>query len=384
MAHFTTTVTSPAATDEAYRYLADFASVAQWDPTVVEASLISGEPGELNARYRVAIGWSVLQMTLEYQIVEADPPKAPDRPARVALRAENRDVVSYDVITFIRAQTGHRHHLRRGTVGQGVRRVFDLGFGLAMQVIGRRARGGLAAAVAALPAAEQQSCDVAALQPPKPTPGPPARRRLEHARRGAGDECGRKLHPPRHRHAPSAASLDPDRQRPHRTGGADHRRVVGARSSRRATTGAAGASLVLVGRDEQRLAAAAQACRAAGSPDVRTIRADLTLLAEAEGLVDQVLADYERLDVLIHNAGALVHDYRRTEEGFEETYAAQVLSQHVLTTGLLPLLTATPGSRVIVVSSGGMYTEKLEADRVEFDEEHYDGVVAYARPSARR
>ena len=140
-----------------------------------------------------------------------------------------------------------------------------------------------------------------------------------------------------------------------------------------------GASLVLVGRDEQRLAAAAQACRAAGSPDVRTIRADLTLLAEAEGLVDQVLADYERLDVLIHNAGALVHDYRRTEEGFEETYAAQVLSQHVLTTGLLPLLTATPGSRVIVVSSGGMYTEKLEADRVEFDEEHYDGVVAYAR-----
>ena len=158
MAHFTTTVTSPAATDEAYRYLADFASVAQWDPTVVEASLISGEPGELNARYRVAIGWSVLQMTLEYQIVEADPPKAPDRPARVALRAENRDVESYDVITFIpRADGGTDITYDAGLSGKGVRRVFDLGFGLAMQVIGRRARGGLAAAVAALPAAEQQS-----------------------------------------------------------------------------------------------------------------------------------------------------------------------------------------------------------------------------------
>lgn len=143
---------------------------------------------------------------------------------------------------------------------------------------------------------------------------------------------------------------------------------------------ALGADLILVGRDTGRLEAVAQACRTAGSPTVRALRADLTLMSQAQGIVDTVLTDYDRLDVLVHNAGALVHDYRRTYEGFEETYAAQVLSQHVITCGLLPMLQATPGSRVIVVSSGGMYAERLDADRVEYSgPDDYDGVRAYAR-----
>ncbi|MCB9413121.1 MAG: SDR family NAD(P)-dependent oxidoreductase [Actinobacteria bacterium] len=141
----------------------------------------------------------------------------------------------------------------------------------------------------------------------------------------------------------------------------------------------AGATLVLVGRNSDRLVAAKRACQEAGAPDVRVIKADLTQLSVSRRLVEQVLDDFDRLDVLIHNAGALVHDYRTTPEGFEETYAAQVLSQYVITAGLLPLLAATPGSRVIVVSSGGMYAERLDADTVQFDAEHYDGVRAYAR-----
>lgn len=139
------------------------------------------------------------------------------------------------------------------------------------------------------------------------------------------------------------------------------------------------ATLILVGRDSGRLIAVKEACAAAGSPDVRVIRADLTRLDVARRLADQVAADYDRLDVLIHNAGALVHDYRQTADGFEETYAAQVLSQHIITSGLLPLLAATGDARVITVSSGGMYAERLEVDTVEYDEAHYDGVRAYAR-----
>ncbi|MFM2438884.1 MAG: hypothetical protein RLZ55_1709 [Actinomycetota bacterium] len=140
-----------------------------------------------------------------------------------------------------------------------------------------------------------------------------------------------------------------------------------------------GAELVLVGRDAERLAAVELGCIDAGAPAVRTIRCDLTLLSEARRLVDQMKESHDRLDVLIHNAGALVHDYRQTSEGFEQTFAAQVLSQHVITCGLLPLLSTTPDSRVIVVSSGGMYAERLVADQVEYDAEHYDGVRAYAR-----
>lgn len=138
------------------------------------------------------------------------------------------------------------------------------------------------------------------------------------------------------------------------------------------------ATLILVGRDSGRLIAAKEAC-AVGSPDVRVIRADLTRLDVARRLAEQVTSDYSRLDVLIHNAGALVHDYRQTADGFEETYAAQVLSQHIITAGLLPLLAAAGDARVITVSSGGMYAERLDVDTVEYDEEHYDGVRAYAR-----
>lgn len=142
---------------------------------------------------------------------------------------------------------------------------------------------------------------------------------------------------------------------------------------------ALGADLILVGRDTARLARVQQEARDAGAGDVRTVRADLTRLSVAHRLVDQVLADFDRLDVLIHNAGALVHNYAETEDGFEQTYAAQVLAQHVITTGLLPLLRATPDSRVIVVSSGGMYAERLDVDTVQFGPDDYDGVRAYAR-----
>lgn len=140
-----------------------------------------------------------------------------------------------------------------------------------------------------------------------------------------------------------------------------------------------GATLILVGRSPERLLEVKEVCVAAGAPQVQLIRADLTRLSVSRRLVTQVLTDFDRLDVLIHNAGALVHDYRQTAEGFEETYAAQVLSQHVITAGLLGLLEATPGSRVIVVASGGMYAERLEVDDVQYGPEDYDGVRAYAR-----
>ena len=77
-------------------------------------------------------------------------------------------------------------------------------------------------------------------------------------------------------------------------------------------------------------------------------------------MADEIVAGGRAVDVLVHNAGAMSAAYVRTEEGFEATYAAQVLSQHVLTSRLLPALSSGASPRVIVVSSGGMYAEKLD------------------------
>lgn len=134
----------------------------------------------------------------------------------------------------------------------------------------------------------------------------------------------------------------------------------------------AGARVVIVGRSRQRLDVTA-----AEVGDAEVAMADLSDLDQSRDFVRDFLATHDRLDVLVHNAGALVPDFRLTPQGFEDTYASQVLSQHIITTGLLPLLQES-GGRVITVSSGGMYTQRLDPDHVEMGPDGFDGVRAYA------
>ena len=70
---------------------------------------------------------------------------------------------------------------------------------------------------------------------------------------------------------------------------------------------------------------------------------------------------------------------RETEDGIEATLALMVVGPFVLEAGLLPLLEATPGSRVIAVTSGGMYTQRLPLDDLGYRSGEYTGPKAYAR-----
>jgi len=85
------------------------------------------------------------------------------------------------------------------------------------------------------------------------------------------------------------------------------------------------------------------------------------------------------LDVLIHNAGVLPRTYEETDWGLELTLATNLVAPFRLTFELLPRLEAGARARVIWVSSGGMYTQRLEVDRLTAREEGFDGVIAYAR-----
>lgn len=144
----------------------------------------------------------------------------------------------------------------------------------------------------------------------------------------------------------------------------------------RAMSGA-GAEVTIVGRNEARLSAAADQIHAqTGRPRPRAIAADLSSLAAAARLAEQAGADGD-LDMVVHNAGALDRQRYVTDEGFERTYAVHVLAPHLLTQRLLPHLAA--GAGVLWVSSGGMYSQRLDVDRLEMPEADYDGVVAYAR-----
>jgi NAD(P)-dependent dehydrogenase (short-subunit alcohol dehydrogenase family) len=88
--------------------------------------------------------------------------------------------------------------------------------------------------------------------------------------------------------------------------------------------------------------------------------------------------DVERLDVLVHNAGALPADRTESPQGRELTMALHVLGPVLMTELLRPVLTGHD-ARTIFVTSGGMYGQRLRADDPEYLSGDYSGTTAYAR-----
>jgi NAD(P)-dependent dehydrogenase (short-subunit alcohol dehydrogenase family) len=142
-----------------------------------------------------------------------------------------------------------------------------------------------------------------------------------------------------------------------------------------------GARLVLVGRDPSRLEAAREEVLAfSGAPasSIDLLEAELSLVSEARRAGEILCRRYPALDGLINNAGALFAERGETEEGHERALAVLLLAPYVLTQVAMPSLKAA-GGHVINVSSGGMYTQPLRLDDMEYRQGDYDGAKAYAR-----
>ncbi|MFN8024481.1 MAG: SDR family NAD(P)-dependent oxidoreductase [Acidimicrobiales bacterium] len=140
----------------------------------------------------------------------------------------------------------------------------------------------------------------------------------------------------------------------------------------------AGAEVVVTGRDLRRTAAVADDLARSTGGQVSADGADMGDLDAVRELAARLVAAHDRIDVLIHNAGALTAERRTSPQGFEQTVASQVYGPFLLTSLLVPQLTAAHG-RVLTVSSGGMYTSNLEVERLEMDEHAYRGAEQYAR-----
>lgn len=143
-----------------------------------------------------------------------------------------------------------------------------------------------------------------------------------------------------------------------------------------------GATVELIARDA---AKAERVCadlrERTGNAAIGYVRADMGCLADVRRAAAELRTRHEHIDVLIHNAGALDAAYGVTVEGIEQTVATHVVGPFLLTGLLLPTLTTGPAgpSRLLWVTSGGMYSEPLAVERVEMAPGRYDGTVAYAR-----
>ena len=124
-----------------------------------------------------------------------------------------------------------------------------------------------------------------------------------------------------------------------------------------------GGTVVLGCRDERKAGQAASEIRAAApGADVRLVHLDLASLGSVRQAADEILAGCPRLDLLINNAGVMYVPFQRTEDGFELTFGTNHLGHFALTGLLLPRLLATPGARVVTVSSVAHRYGKMHFD----------------------
>ncbi len=114
----------------------------------------------------------------------------------------------------------------------------------------------------------------------------------------------------------------------------------------------AGATLVLVGRNAERIEkTVAEIRRASGNDAVEGALADLSLLSEVRRLAMEFQEQHEHLHLLLNNAGAIFSEHALTAEGHERTFALNHLAYFLLTNQLLPQLTRSAPARIINVSS---------------------------------
>lgn len=144
--------------------------------------------------------------------------------------------------------------------------------------------------------------------------------------------------------------------------------------------GASGMHVIVHGRNVERGEAVVEEIVAAGST-ARFIRADLASLAEVEGLAAEVLDNYDRLDLLVNNAGIGRGEDGATRQesmdGHELRFAVNYLSHFLLTHRLLPLLQQSAPARVVSVSS--IAQNPIDFDDVMLERVEYEGANAYAQ-----
>jgi len=114
------------------------------------------------------------------------------------------------------------------------------------------------------------------------------------------------------------------------------------------------------------------------NPNIELRLADMADVDQVNALADGIS---DPLDGLIHNAGNLIHKKRMASCGVEYITALHLVGPHLLTTRLKPNLVASgsaQAARIIFVSSGGMYTQRLNCDQLFDPTGRYDGVRHYA------
>lgn len=141
---------------------------------------------------------------------------------------------------------------------------------------------------------------------------------------------------------------------------------------------AAGAHVIVHGRNRERGEALVREIEAAGKGNARFYAADLGSLAEVRSFASAILQDYPRVNVLVNNAGIWLTrppERQLSADGHELHFAVNYLAGYALTHLLLPRLIDSAPARIVNVSSGAQAPIDFEDLKLE---QNYNPMRAYA------
>ena len=139
-----------------------------------------------------------------------------------------------------------------------------------------------------------------------------------------------------------------------------------------------GATVVIVSRNEQKCRdVVAQIQANSGNTRVEYIAGDLSAMAQVRSVAAEFLRRYDRLHILVNNAGAFINDRQVSADGYEMTFALNHLNYFYLTQLLQDTLIASAPARIVNVSSDAHRGGKINFDDL-MSEKSYSGFGVYS------
>jgi NAD(P)-dependent dehydrogenase (short-subunit alcohol dehydrogenase family) len=335
-----------------YAYLSDFSNTASWDPSVIQAQKTTPGPLQIGTHFDIQVKFAWTQLSLNYHITDMQK----DRYLELKGMADN-----YSLVDRIRFEGDES----RCTIHYQIDVYYQEPMAKLAPLFAPLVKANAAHAIRTL----KQTLEGAATDW-EPTAWTKLADRLvlpglfKFTRRGFISGKSRWI----------GITTDLSDKNVLITGATSG---IGAAAAR--SLGRLGANLIVVARNEKKAQHFSELLVSEGVKAPRIEIADLGLMQDVRNLIQRLLQRGEPIHVLINNAGALFNQRVVTAEGIEQSFATLLLSPYMLTEGLKPLLVKASGARVINVASGGMYTQAVQLQDLEYEHEDYNGSKAYAR-----
>lgn len=142
---------------------------------------------------------------------------------------------------------------------------------------------------------------------------------------------------------------------------------------------AKGAHVILSGRDATKLSATADAIAEGTGAKVDTLVCDLASLDSVRKAAAEANDRFEKIDLLINNAGVMACDDAKTADGFEMQFGTNHIGHFLLTNLLMPLVEKGDHPRIVNLSSRGHHIAPVDFDDPNFENRPYEKWQSYGQ-----